>query len=223
MNEIMQALDQLALLLQARLSAHFSNRDMDPQAYLDDMAENTSALSTFAPFSQTEQALLLIALVPHLQPNFFESVIQQYLPQGGDFAEFGGVKAGNHRGMLPTGETVLFLLAGRQLGKRLQIQKLFSEDGLLAREAALSLGEVKAGEPMMSGRLVLTQDWLDKTLLGRELQPRFSQDFPARRLQTNMKWEDAVLHPITREQINDISTGCSFNINLKQMPTLAVK
>src|SRR3954454_9377649 len=42
-----------------------------------------------------ERMIILIALVPHLQPNFFESIILEQLPTGGDFPEFGGVKASN--------------------------------------------------------------------------------------------------------------------------------
>ena len=39
----------------------------------------------------------------------------EYLPEGGDFPEFGGVRATNQRGILPTGETAQFILAGHDL------------------------------------------------------------------------------------------------------------
>lgn len=211
MNELTQALDQLAVFMQARLAAHFSQKQMDPQDYIANIAENTSGLSTFAPYGPQEQVVLLLAMVPHLQPGFFENIIVQYLPQGGDFAEFGGVKGASHRSMLPTGETALFLLAGRDMKKRLQVQAYFGEEGAFYKDDVLWLDAVKDGEPPMSGRLILLQEWLDKTLLGRETLPRFSPDFPARRLQTKMTWEDVVLHPITREQIGDISTWLQYH------------
>jgi hypothetical protein len=59
-----------------------------------------------------EFVLLMLALIPHLKPGFFSKVIAEHLPNGGDFPEFGGVKATNHRGILPTGETAQFILAG---------------------------------------------------------------------------------------------------------------
>ncbi|WP_295116559.1 ATP-binding protein [uncultured Chitinophaga sp.] len=223
MNELTQALDQLAVFMHARLAAHFSHKEMEPKVYLDDIAESTSSLSSFASFTPGEQVVLLLALVPHLQPNFFETIIQQYLPQGGDFAEFGGVKGVTHRGMLPTGETAQLLLAGRQISKRLQVQSYFADEGNFYREEVLTLGEVKAGEPPMSGRLVLSQEWLDKTLHGGERPPRFSPDFPARKLQTKMTWEDVVLHPITREQIGDISTWLKYHHQFSSDANLARK
>src|SRR4051812_40080377 len=56
-----------------------------------------------------EYILLLLALAPHIQPDFIDRIIHTYLPAGGDFPEIGGVKGVNHRGMLPTAETALFI------------------------------------------------------------------------------------------------------------------
>ena len=42
------------------------------------------------------------------------------------------------------------------------------------------------------------------SLVGKETAPRFGIDFPAKRIETNMLWEDAVLHPQTLQQVNDI-------------------
>ncbi|UYQ93544.1 ATP-binding protein [Chitinophaga horti] len=223
MNELMQAINQLAIFIQARLAAHFSHKEVDTQGYVNDIAENTSALPAFAPFSPTEQVILLLALMPHLQPGFFESIIQQYLPQGGDFPEFGGAKGNNHRGMLPTGETAVFLLAGRNIFTRQQLHAIFADEGVLYQEGVLTLGGVKDGEPAMSGRLVLSPEWLHQVLVGKELQPRFSPEFPARRLRTKMNWEDAVLHPITREQIGDIRTWLQYQHEFRNDANLSRK
>ena len=63
-----------------------------------------------------EEFALLMLVMPHLHPQFFfNKLIAKYLPEGGDFPEFGGVKGTNHRGMLPTGETAQFILAGDNL------------------------------------------------------------------------------------------------------------
>ena len=70
-----------------------------------------------------EFALLMLALAPHLQPDFFGKIIAEYLPDGGDFPEFGGVRGVNHRGLLPTGETAQFVIGGDDLEKRLDVQR----------------------------------------------------------------------------------------------------
>ena len=48
-----------------------------------------------------EFAILMLAITPHLHPQFFNNLISEYLSEGGDFPEFGGVKGSNHRGCCP--------------------------------------------------------------------------------------------------------------------------
>jgi len=75
--------------------------------------------------SNPEIITLLLTLIPHVIPDFFSKLIGEYLPNGGDFPEFGGVRGKNHRGILPTGETVLFVLAGSNIEKRTTMMVLF--------------------------------------------------------------------------------------------------
>jgi len=46
--------------------------------------------------NQQEIITLTAALVPHMFPAFFNNTISEYLPEGGEFPEFGGVKGKNH-------------------------------------------------------------------------------------------------------------------------------
>jgi hypothetical protein len=144
-----------------------------------------------------------LTLASHIKPNLIDSIIQEYFPQGGDFPEFGGVKGASHRGTLPTGETAQFIIAGNDIAKRLEIQLLLME-GVLAKENILFLETVKEGEPLMSGRLILSPEWLSKILLGKEIPPRFSPDFPAKLITTKMDWSDLVINSRTAQQIQDI-------------------
>jgi len=102
-----------------------------------------------------EFVIFMLALAPHLQAIFFNKLIAEHLPEGGDFPEFGGVKGANHRGILPTGETAQFILAGDDLGKRLEIQRILSPEHWFARQRILALEAVPSHEPAMSGRLLL--------------------------------------------------------------------
>ena len=164
--------------------------------------------------NKEEYLILLITVMPHILPNFFESIIFDHFPNGGEFPEFGGVKGTNHRGMLPTGETIQFILASGDIEQRLRIQQYFNEDHLFYSHGILSLEPVREGEPQMSGRLVVAQEFLDKILFGKETAPKFSFDFPAKRITTNMDWDDLVLHPQTLDQINDINIWLRFNEHL---------
>jgi hypothetical protein len=151
-----------------------------------------------------EWTILLLALVPHISPDFFESIMSEQLPAGGDFPLVGGVKATNQRSMLPTGETAQFIIAGTNVEERLQVQHYFSENHFFFRESILWLEPVKEGEPLMSGRIILAQDMVDKLLLGKTSTPRFGLDFPAKRIHTFMNWSDLVLPNRTAQQVEDI-------------------
>ncbi len=153
---------------------------------------------------EKEQTLLLLVLAPHLQPDFYDRVIAESLPQAGDFPQLGGTRGKNFRGFLPTGETALFLLAGEDMEKRLEVQQLFSEDHFFVKKRIIWLEDVPEGEPRMSGRIILSQEYVDLFTTGRIAKPAFSMHFPAQLLETEMEWSDLVLHPGTNAQIQDL-------------------
>ena len=103
-----------------------------------------------------ELLLLLIALVHHLKPCLFDSIIQQHIPNNGDFPQLGGVRGKDSRLFIPTGETALFLLAGNDLDKRLRYQQLFNNDHLFSKSNVLWLEPAPAGEPRTSGKIIMT-------------------------------------------------------------------
>lgn len=175
--------------------------------------QNPSGLSDFSTklnesvqhhLEEKEILLLLLALAPYLAPQFLDTIIQESLPQPGDFPQIGGVRGKNFRGFLPTGETALFLLAGDDPGKRMEVQQLFSEDHLFAKKHILWLEEVPEGEPHMSGRIILSQEYVDLFTIGKVARPRFSMNFPAQLLETGLEWDDLVLHSDTLEQIKEL-------------------
>ncbi|MEO8414754.1 MAG: ATP-binding protein [Ginsengibacter sp.] len=173
--------------------------------------------------SPEEKFILLIAFIPHVQPNFFDSIIYQYLPHGGDFTEIGGVKGSNHRSMLPTGETALFILAGNNLERRLGIQQVFSKENYFYKEKLLLLDTVKEGEPEMSGRLILSDDCIEEWLTGKSPKQHFGPDFPAKNIETKMGWDDLVLNHYTISQLNDIQIWMKYKATVLQDEILGKK
>ena len=220
-------MEQLKKLIHQRLQSHFTRQSVTlPPAFYE---LNHSAIHPLREFIEehaldsNEITLLLLALAPHIQPGFFEPVIQEFLPQGGEFPEFGGMRSGNHRGLLPTGETALFILAGNSMEGRLLVQQLLGENHLFAKLNVLYLEPVKEGEPVQSGRLILSSEWVEKFLTGRMVSPKFSYEFPARRISTEMSWSDLVLHPQTMEQIGMIRIWLEHHEELMKDEKLANK
>ncbi|MGI9646701.1 MAG: ATP-binding protein [Ilumatobacteraceae bacterium] len=163
------------------------------------------------PLEPGEHVAVLLALVPHLHPDFYPRVIGRYLPDGGDLAEFGGVRAEHHRGVLPTGETAQFVLAGTDLDQRVGVQRMFATDHWFSRHHVMWLDPVRDGEPAMSGRLVLDPEVVERLTTGTVTLPRFSSQFPAEHVETAMDWADVVLRPETLRSIRDIEHWMRFN------------
>lgn len=175
---------------------------------------NSSELTSFIrknKLSNPEVITLLLALAPHISPEFYNSIIFSFLPNGGDFPEFGGAKGKNHRGILPTGETVLFVLAGSNIENRSALMGLFSEDHLFARKGVLYLEDVPVGEPRLSGRLILEHEYVDLFTIGSVSKPKLSSDFPAQLIETDLEWSDLILNEKTTSQIAEIETWLKHN------------
>lgn len=192
-----------------RLQAHFSESGSDIRAL--EMPEIDNPIFQGKQLTGDETIILLTALATHIQPTLFDNAIQQYMPKGGEFPEFGGVKGSNTRYMLPTGDTALFLLAGTDPEKRREALTLFSPGHWFWKDNVLQLEQVKDGEPRLSGKLILQQEYVDLLTTGRVQKPSFSPDFPARLVTTKMGWEDLVIPQKTAQQISDIKTWLNHN------------
>lgn len=205
----------LVNFIRYRLDIELKNKILDPIEINSD--SNNFELSQFIKahkLSTPEIVTMLIALVPHLSPEFFSNIIAEYLPNGGDFPEFGGVKGKNHRGLLPTGETVLYILAGYDIEKRIELAKMFEEEHLFAQKSILYVEPVPAGEPKMSGRLIMDDEYVDLFTSGKVSKPKLSSDFPAQRISTNLEWTDLVLKDKTLDEVKELETWLNFNEQL---------
>ncbi len=227
-NPIFNSLTFLGTAIRSRLQSHFNKsiqpaEEFFPPVKVDDDGSSLNQFIIQNQLTIEEYITLLIALVPHVQPIFFENIIQEFLPTGGDLAEFGAVKGSNQRTILPTGETVLFILAGNDLQHRLHMQQLFSPEHLFAAQNILWIENVKDGEPIMSGKIIMAQEWVDRFLFGKEATPKFSADFPAKKIVSQMHWEDVILPQQTREEIEHIKTWLSHNDNLMEDDNLGRK
>ncbi|RMA58859.1 ATP-binding protein [Ulvibacter antarcticus] len=173
-----------------------------------------SAISEFIithELSSSEYITLLLALVPHLLPDYFLTIVSEEFPDGSDFPMFGGVKGKNHRGILPTGETVLFILGGSNLKQRVDCFNMFQENHIFHKEQIMYLEGVPAGEPAMSGKLNLFPDCLFELTTGEIPSPKLSTDFPAEKLETELIWNDLVLNDKTLAQIQDLEIWLEYN------------
>jgi len=160
--------------------------------------------------------LLGLAFVPHVKPDFLSAVIAEYLPNGGELPEFGGVKAKNHRGILPTGETAQFLIAGNNLDERVAFYNYLHNQSFLFQKRIIRIESVPNGEPKLSGLLSLEDEYIEKFITGKILKPQLSSIFPAQLIETQLDWDDLVLNSATLNNIKEIETWLKFNEILLQ-------
>lgn len=151
-----------------------------------------------------EVLLLVLALAPQARPDLFDTAVARAGASGHNLELLGGLRGKQHRGMLPTGDTALFVLAGQDIEPRLIWQSYLMGQGQLMADGVVRLDAPPPYEPPMSGRLTLDPDLAERILTGRNAVPRASAEFPAQLLRTEMAWSDLVLPAQCLDQIQEL-------------------
>ncbi len=213
---LQSASDWITRIVAGCLRVHFGKAETFESiafSYYDGDSSLARLIRRYQPTAE-ELTVLILALAPHLRPEFLGKLVAEHLPEGGEFPEFGGVKGANYRGILPTGETAQFILAGGDLKKRLAVQSMLGSEHWFSQKHILWLEPVREGEPVMSGRLILDPEIVEELTTGKVSKPRFSSEFPAEYIETKMDWGDLVLHPSTLNQIREIENWIKHNDTL---------
>jgi adenylate kinase family enzyme len=220
LSNINDYFDILRDLIQARIQAHFAGIKESSPYFLPRFEQSDDPLSLFVrknKLSVEEHYLLLIALAPHMHPQFFDQVIQDALPQPGDFPIIGGVRGKQFRGFLPTGETALFVLAGEDWRACQELfHRLFGPEHTFAKKRIVWLEAPPEGEPLMSGKLILNQSLVTYFTTGKEYLPHYSANFPAQHLKTAMRWSDTVFNTQTEQQVDELRSWLYHNKKLRK-------
>lgn len=213
-------LDHIFSFLREVIAWRISNVTADfdeeaPQLAIENMGDSLpAAFAKEHNLDPKECVILFLALVPHLLPEFLLEIVAEEFPNGTDFPVFGGAKAKHHRGIIPTGETVQFILGGDSLRERIDCFQYFTQDHLFAEKGILYLDKVPAGEPIMSGKLLLQEDAAHLLTSGAVPPPKLSTDFPAEKLETPLTWDDLVLNEKTRKHIEELEVWLTHNDQL---------
>lgn len=209
-STIQAELDWLQSILKARsaMNANAGNSVREvleiPAPTLENATSSYAKLVHQMDLSAAERFLLILAAVPHIKPQMLDMFMGRNQLTQQIYTEFGGRKGKNHNGFLPTGETVLFILAGGDLEKRFKYLQLFDKSSKLFKEGLLNLSETDSDEPYLNGTLIINRDTLQEITSGSARKPDFSAEFPAQLLETNMTWEDLVLNPHTELELKEI-------------------
>jgi len=206
-------LEWLAQALQTRFARYFATPSSSPVLPGDlhpppDLSHSDSSYAQFLRrhrLPDAERLVLLLALAPTLRPQLLDVLWTRNEATQRCFTEFGGV-SGAGGAFMPTGESACFLLAGDDLAARFAAARLFERDQSLSRLDLLHLAATTSGESHLAGPLQVSRRFLGLVTQGRESSPDFDQNFPARRVHTQMTWNDLVLPQATLEQLEEVRT-----------------
>ena len=203
----------LQRLLHQRINSYFGqSREMErvdeipPQdlpncSYANFLANNT--------FDIEERIGLILSFAPLLMPQVFDCFRVKNSDTGLPFAEFGGFETDGF--WRPTLSTLLFVLYESDVSKKIAGIKKFS------RHRVFSSANHFHQEPQrdcINWVLSPTDELIDNLILEKKFEPRFTSDFPARKLETRRTWNDLVLSESTMKEIQNIRLWIEYGDKL---------
>jgi hypothetical protein len=190
-----------------QMNIYFQNGKETPTSSPSDLLTDRSTYAEFIKyynFSIEERIVLLIAMAPHVCPQLLDCFFIKNATYNRSFTEFGGVKGSIHNGFLPTAETAVFILSLNDLMQRFRLVTFFSSDHYFYKHKIISLEKENSSEPHLSGKLVISKEFLSLLTEDEIYNPAYSSEFPAAKLETKLSWEDLILEETTREQVIEI-------------------
>lgn len=209
-KSLLEELKWLHLVLDTRFKLYF-NQPCDYTSIHDIpvpvMEEGSSVYADVLKYykvSVEERIIILLALAPHVCPQILDVFFTKNEKYGRGFTEFGGVKGNQHSGFIPTGETAAFVIAGNDILGKIKVINIFDPDHYFSKYKIISLDKDKSNEPILSGILSITPDYLSYFTNGTQYKPNFSSEFPAQQINTKLEWEDLVIEEFLMDEIQEI-------------------
>lgn len=208
MNGMRDAIDYFRQLLGMAVSNYLKLNDDGPVDLRAIPVPGDGWLKGLLPADRVvsfeERVVLLLALMPSVSPQVLDLLLMRNEDLDRPFTVFGGWRGTSHCGFLPTGETAAFILAPNDLQARVEVIRLFGREHWFRTEGILHLDGQGDGEPLLSGRLQVSDEILVRMAGGDVSRPEYSASFPARLLTTPLEWDDLVLPYDLHEELEDI-------------------
>lgn len=143
-----------------------------------------------------EVIILLMALLPRLDPSLLKRI---YL-ESPNSALFDYCSTNeNGRLFYPTIQAVQYLLGGDSISERLKALDHFSPNSVLIKEELIGFSGSADTSPIN-----VHAEAFNTMILGQELLPKMSNDFPAEQLHTRRSWADLILPQTTMNELQSI-------------------
>lgn len=193
----------LSTVIEGRLSHFFEGAETDyrwPAAPDHDPQSALGGLIRDHKLSEEARLVLVLGIAVHVDSAALDPFCVKNSAIDRGFSQFGGelTASGAFR---PSVETALFLIAGSDTVGRIQAMQLFEPDHPLIRIAGLKLERSERGQ---HNRIELPVHRVVAFCDGTPPRPDFSPDFPAKRLQTALDWDDLILPAPVLDKLDHI-------------------
>jgi len=198
-------------ILERRFKLHGEASDGDPLGEIEpprlpDVEAPYAGVVREFEMGPAERLLLILSYIPSVKPDLLDPFFIQNPSTQRRFTEFGGLAGLTHGGIVPTAETAMFLLAGDDIKARLRFHYLFRHEHYLFANNILRLETRQSQEePPLASLLLLSPEYRERLTTGSSHHPPFSSEFPAQRITTPYDWDDLVLDPQARQEVEDIA------------------
>jgi len=149
-----------------------------------------------------ERLALALAIAPHLRPQCLDAFFAINSALNRSFTEFGG-RSGTHlSGFVPSGQTLMFVVAANQPSWRGAVLRILSPHHRYAQEGLFR--EPEGSDSPLTTALLLSEQWLAYFISGEKVRPEAKAGFPAQPMTTTLEWPDLVLDQSVMAQVSEI-------------------
>lgn len=148
-----------------------------------------------------EVIILLMALLPKLDPALLKRIYLEF-PSSMLF-DFCSVND-NGRLFYPTIQTVQYILGGDSISERLKVLNYFNSDSILVKDGIIIFSGSAQDHIAVNSQISVHHEAFNAIVLGAEVLPKMSNDFPAEQLHTRRSWNDLILPQNTLHELKSI-------------------
>jgi hypothetical protein len=162
-----------------------------------------SSLFKFVESNQLDNfatVVLAFALVAETKPI----LIKEYSRNNPNNSQIGLIDGALDGEKRLTIQTMIFTLAGDSIPTANKVRACFEPDAPLIRQNVIRIEPVKDSSRLTAFTFSITPEFLHRFTTGQQYKPRFSHEFPAKRIQNRLEWRDLVLAPEPLQQVKEI-------------------
>lgn len=219
-------LDWLKEVIDLRFQLYFDNKLSTDYASIEEVLPPILEPSDYAKTVQSlqlgfeERLAIALCLAVHLQPAMLDVFFHRNETFNRYFTEFGGVYANDRGSFVPSGETLIFILAGNDISKKLKVLNLLHHNHVLFQQGILELipQTDHFSTIRQNSSIRLTPEYEARWIYGQSYQPEFNTRFPASPLTPPaIDWNEGLILPrTTKKQLEEIKLWIAHKDRLEQ-------